>query len=61
MSRKSLIWFAQLGKQFACRSLETLPAVGKFWRQLYIIQFVRLVAPFTSLEKVVNYSRRVIC
>ena len=34
MNRKSLIQFAQLGKQFAYRSFETLPAVGKLWRQL---------------------------
>ena len=26
-----------------------------------IIQVVRLVAPFSSLEKLVNYSRKVIC
>ena len=26
-----------------------------------VIQFVRLVAAFTSLEKVVNYNRKVIC
>ena len=26
-----------------------------------VIQFVRLVAAFTSLEKVVNYNRKVTC
>ena len=26
-----------------------------------VIQFVHLVASFTSLEKVVNYNRKVIC
>ena len=46
LPRKSLVLFASLSRQIMTS---------------IVIQFVRLVAPFTSLEKVVNYNRKVIC
>ena len=55
MNRETLIRFAHLGKQIAC-SFASLP--GQIMTSI-VIQFVRLVASFTSLEKVVNYNRKV--
>ena len=57
MNRKTLIRFAHLGKQIACfiASLQ-----GEIMTSV-VVQFVRLVASFTSFEKVVNCNRKVIC
>ena len=55
MNRKTLIQFIHLGKQITFL-LPPLP--GQIMTSI-VIQFVRLVAPFTRLEKVVNYNRKV--
>ena len=57
MNRKTLIQFAHLSEQIAC--FIHLFA-GKIMTSI-VIQFVRLVAPLTSLEKVVSYNWKVIC
>ena len=57
MSRKTLIQFAHLSEQIAC-------FIHLFAGQIMtsiVIQFVRLVAPLTSLENVVSYNWKVIC
>ena len=56
MNRKTLIQFAHLGEQIACF---IRPFAGANYASIVIL-FVRLVAPFTSLEKVVNYNRKVL-
>ena len=53
MNRKTLIQFAHLSKQIACFIL-----IRRFSREIMtsiVILFVHLVAPFTSLDEVVNY------
>ena len=40
-------------------SLFLLPSLSGQIMTSIVIQFVRLVAPFTRLEKVVNYNRKV--
>ena len=58
MNRKTLIQFAHLGKQIACFILIRL-----FARTNYDLNCNSVCSsrPFTSLEKVVNYNRKVIC
>ena len=58
MNRKTLIQFAHLGKQITCFILIRL-----FARTNYDLNCNSVCSsrPFTSLEKVVNYNRKVIC
>ena len=56
MNRKTLIQFAHLGEQIACF---IRPFAGANYASIVIL-FVRLVALFTSLGKVVNYNRKVL-
>ena len=57
-SKKTSIQFAYLGTG---KSFVSFASLLRQIMTLIVIQFVRLVAPFTSLEKVVNYNRKVIC
>ena len=61
MNRKTLIQFAHLGEQIACFILICLFARANYDLNNIVILFVCLFAPFTSLEKVVNYNGKVIC
>ena len=57
MNRKTLIQFAHLSEQIAC----FIHLFAKKIMTSTVIQFVRLVAPLTLLEKVVSYNWKVIC
>ena len=57
MNWKTLIQFAHISKQITC--FIRLPA-GENYDLIIVIQLVHLVAPFTLLEKVMNYNRKVI-
>ena len=58
MIRKTLIQFAHLGKQID-RLFHSPRCQGKLWPQLQFSLFASLLQH--SLEKVVNYNRKVIC
>ena len=59
MNRKTLNQCAHLDEQIAC-FFWFASLTGQIMTSTVIL-FIRLVAPFISLEKVLNYDRRVIC